>query len=175
MAIPFLAGAATQSLLNDSKQPTIIHNNFYIPLLEDQANLYMTTAEYKTNLEERCKRVFLYIDRSHNYQAKILVHNSTGEKRKITFDQAWQLIEHDKKLKKRSDKVILMTKGIGGLPKASKESFQASCCSTVALTVICLPFAVCCCREIFCSDEVNMANGSCKITVYQNHFNVLKI
>ncbi len=135
----------------------------------------MTTAEYKTNLEERCKRLFLYVDRSYDYQAKILVHNSTGEKRKITFDQAWQLIEHEKKVKKRSDKVILMTKGIGGLPKASRQSLQF-CCPTVVIIAICLPFAACCCREKFCSDEVFMEkNGSCKITVNQNYFNVLKI
>ncbi|KKL12801.1 hypothetical protein LCGC14_2532110, partial [marine sediment metagenome] len=40
MAIPFLAGAATQSLLTPDRHPNIIHNHIYLPLSKDQADLY---------------------------------------------------------------------------------------------------------------------------------------
>ena len=177
MAIPFAAGAITQSLLNNSKQPNIIHNNFYIPLLEDQANLYMSTSEYKGKIEESSKAVFLYIDRKGYYQPKFLINKRTGEKVKITYKQACVLIEKEKIFKAKKHKIILMTKGIGGLPKSCTVDEEINILQKIRniVAAILCPCCMICIGIPCCDDTVDLQNTRGEIEVDQVYFNILKI
>ncbi len=140
MAIPFLAGAATMSLLDDRKQPNIINNtNIYIPLSEEQADLYLTTTEYKNYAYGISLRIYYYYDRNNNLKPRIMEHRASGRKKWITFAQAKKLREKNEALLKTSDKVILMTKGIGGLPPAEKPLKEYSFLNSFNIT-----FCLCC-------------------------------
>jgi len=107
----------TIPLLNEDKQPTIIHNHYYPPLNAEQADIYMGTKEYLDSLDERVTAIFCFLNKKNRYQPMVLEDKHSGERRSITFAQAKKLIDLEKTLKKPRDKEILMTKGIGALPK----------------------------------------------------------
>ncbi|NGX52797.1 MAG: hypothetical protein KR126chlam5_01102 [Candidatus Anoxychlamydiales bacterium] len=144
MAIPFLAGAATASLLNEDKTPTIIHNT-YVPLTEKQADLYMGTQEYQDNLISRTRRVFFYIDKNQMLQPKVLEHRTSGKRKWITIAQAHKLRKNEEeRIKKPKDKVILMTKGIGGLPPEGTLFREFSLTDTFCYNFVCFPICFPC-------------------------------
>ncbi|NGX32094.1 MAG: hypothetical protein K1060chlam4_00132 [Candidatus Anoxychlamydiales bacterium] len=143
MAIPFLAGAATASLLNEDRTPNIIHNT-YVPLNEKQADLYMGTQEYQDNLARRCTSLFLYVDRNNHYQPRLLIARKTKQRKHITYIQATKLIEREKMGERESDKTTLMTKGIGGLPKGH-ISRQVPLINKIGLYVTCFLCLPCPC------------------------------
>ncbi|NGX56356.1 MAG: hypothetical protein K1060chlam5_00594 [Candidatus Anoxychlamydiales bacterium] len=161
MAAPFLvgavAGAATTRLLDDHKQPTIIHNVINIPLTEDQANLYMTTDEYQQYLNEKCRSLFLYIDKHEDPHPKLLEVINTAQKILVTFAEAQKLIEREKIFHKNSDKIILMTKGINALPKGKMES--ETCIEIRVAEYFCCFFCIPCMIANDCSDEPKLLNG----------------
>ncbi|NGX53021.1 MAG: hypothetical protein KR126chlam5_01328 [Candidatus Anoxychlamydiales bacterium] len=171
----FVAGALTASLLTEDKKPNIIHNT-YVPLSEKQADLYMTTQEYIDQLDTTCKSLFLYIDRNSYYQPKPLVLRSTGERRKITREQAMILVKDEKKRWQKDDKTILMTKGIGGLTKSTIPR-EKDFCDIITFYIICFPCLPCILYEKWPRrDTPNLENGrEGNVKVYQRHFDLLKI
>jgi len=118
MVIPYAAGTDTMALLNEQKQPNVINNNkVYVPLDEKQADLYMGTEEYTDELDLRASASFVYFDSNKKICPISFTDVSTGEIHKITLADAEKLIDNNQKATKKQDKVILMTKGIGGLPE----------------------------------------------------------
>lgn len=174
MAAPFLAGAMTAHLLTEDKKPNIIHNT-YVPLSEEQADLYMTTQEYVNQLDTNCKSIFLYIDRNSYYQPRPLVHRSTGERRKITIEQAYVLIEDEKTTRQKSDKTSLMTRGIGGLEKGTIPR-EEDLCNRIGTYILCFPCRPCSIINDCISDAPELENGrDGEAKVDQYHFNLIKV
>ncbi|NGX43981.1 MAG: hypothetical protein K1060chlam3_00139 [Candidatus Anoxychlamydiales bacterium] len=170
----FIAGALTASLLTEDKKPNIIHNT-YVPLSEKQADLYMTTQEYIDQLDTTCKSIFLYIDRNRYFQPKIIVHRSTGERRKITKEQAMILVKDQKRIWQKNDKTRLMTKGIGGLEKRTIPREQGLC-DIITIYIICFPCVPCFLYEAWGRRGTpELENGRAAVTVDQSDFDLLKI
>ncbi len=140
----FMAGALTAHLLTSDKKPNIIHINHSTPLNKEQADLYMTTDEYETNLYLRCISLFKYLDRNNNFQPRLIVNKITGEKRTISRYHVEKLIDREASLKKRSDEVILLTKGIDALPKGHVYK-QKDLIDKICLYILCFP-----CSPFYC-------------------------
>ncbi len=181
MAIPFLAGYGASQLLEDERRPLVVTNNIYIPLTNEQADLYMSTLEFTEKLDTACKSIFLYIDRNNSYKPKALKHISTGRIAHITYQQAQQLINAEKKLKRASWKTILMTKGINGLPEP-QIARQINLCTAIikwiALTILCSCCLPCIIKQQCCNNNnrVDLQDGaSYYALVDQYRFNLLQI
>ncbi len=169
MAIPFIAGAATMSLLDGDNKPTTIINNIYIPLSEIQADLYMTTREFNDRLEINSKAQFMYKNRYGHNKTKPLVIG-TSDKIQITYEQAKVLIENEKRSKKKFYKTILMTKGIGSLPRDVIDK-EESRCSRISFYILCFPCLPCWIKGA-CSD---LPSGVSLAYIARDQWNLLKI
>lgn len=111
--ITHIAGEATHLLGEESSK--IVHKTYitYTPLSEQQADLYLKTKEYRDYLGQKICHSLFY--RGLDGKFHPLKSSKTGKF--FTPKQAMNKKNRYKKIIPPEDKIILMTKGIGGLRK----------------------------------------------------------
>ncbi len=116
-------------------------HNYYVPLTEEQADLYMKTKKYTDYLFLKARNDYYYL--ALNGEIKPAIKPGTGQF--MTPALAKDLFEKRKITEMEKDKVTLMTEGIGGLPKAPLlwKQVKTDICCTIITAIFCCCFPCC--------------------------------
>jgi len=113
------------------------HKN-YVPLLEEQADLYMKTEKYNRYLIRKASRDYFY----RNFDGKMKPWRHPNTLKLMSEAQASALYRKKKEEEIEKDKVILMTEGINALPPEPKlweqvQPSEPSICSLIFFSTMC--------------------------------------
>lgn len=143
-------------LLDEKKEPTRIINNIYVPLTEEQADLYMQRSVYKEYLEQKIKTIYFYRDKNKHLQPMFYKDIKTRKIERFTHPVISKRRKVREATMREEDKTILLTEGIGGLKEAEgiweEESDAMKTCGTVGIFV--LAVIIPCLMPWVCYNEV---------------------
>jgi hypothetical protein len=116
-----------------------IVNITYTPLTKEQADLYMTMDEYTRNLQERIYNDLHFKDLDGRV-VKPWIHPLDGQNRLMTTEEVEKVSQQYKESLQKEDKIILMTKGINGIPRAQPMPYRVrrtTVCNAFLLSLFC--------------------------------------
>nr|NGX63827.1 hypothetical protein [Candidatus Anoxychlamydiales bacterium] len=133
-------------------KPNIIINNS-VPLSEDQANLYMTTAEYQRYLGISITNLTQYKSAEGNFKSFFWKNRTTNKIRQPSKEELRKHIGKIKPNLMNRHFIILRTKGIEKLPKNTGSWFEYDQTKERILFcgffVLIFPYLCCCyCEDI---------------------------